>query len=69
MSKDESAKKFNQALDNACGELNEAARISPELFEGDELKVVRREIARLMEQVESRLLPVLRQRYPGAQEG
>jgi hypothetical protein len=49
-------KAFRDALNNACGEVNEAARVSTELFEGEELKSVRRELARLMEVIESQLL-------------
>ena len=47
---------FKDALNNACGEINEAARLSDEVFEGEELKVVRRELARLMEIIDSKLL-------------
>jgi len=52
----ESNAAFRAALDNACGEINEAARLSTDLFEGDELKLVRRELARLMEIIDSKLL-------------
>lgn len=44
---------FQTALNNACGELNEAARLSVELFEGNDLQHVRRELARLMEIIDS----------------
>ena len=47
---------FQAALNNACGEINEAARLSPYLFEGDELSQVQRELARLMEIIDSKLL-------------
>jgi hypothetical protein len=47
---------FRAALNAACGEINEAARISPELFEGDTLKTVRRELARLMEIIDAKIL-------------
>lgn len=47
---------FRVALDNACGEINEAARLSSEIFEEEELKAVRRELARLMEIIDSKLL-------------
>jgi hypothetical protein len=47
---------FRAALNNACGEINEAARLSAYLFEGDELSQVQRELARLMEIIESKLL-------------
>lgn len=47
---------FRAALDNACGEINEAARLSSEIFEEEELKAVRRELARLMEIIDSKLL-------------
>ena len=47
---------FRAALDAACGEINEAARISTELFEGDTLRTVRRELARLMEIIDAKIL-------------
>ena len=50
---------FRAALNNACGEINEAARLSTEIFAADELKVVRRELARLMQIIDSRLLVLL----------
>lgn len=53
---EQSTEAFRQALDNACGEINEAARLSKDLFQGDELSSVRRELARLMEIIESKLL-------------
>jgi hypothetical protein len=45
-----------RALNNACGEINEAARLAPDIFSGDELKLVRRELARLMEVMDSQVL-------------
>jgi hypothetical protein len=53
---------FQEALNNACGEINEAARLCPELFTGDELQSVRRELARLMEIIDSRILARLTER-------
>ena len=47
---------FKIALDNACGEINEAARLSSDIFEGDDLAFVRRELARLMESIDMKLL-------------
>ena len=47
---------FRSALNNACGEIDEAARLSSELFTGSELQSVRRELARLMEIIDSRIL-------------
>jgi hypothetical protein len=47
---------FRAALNNACGEINEAARLAPDIFSGDELKLVRRELARLMEVIDSEVL-------------
>lgn len=47
---------FRASLDAACGEINEAARISEKLFEGENLQVVRRELARLMEIIEAKIL-------------
>jgi hypothetical protein len=51
-----SVDEFRQALNNACGEINEAARLSSDIFNGEQLEQVRRELARLMEAIESRLL-------------
>jgi hypothetical protein len=53
------AKDFCAALDNACGEIDEAARLCVDLFDGDDLKEVRRELARLMEIIDSRVLSKL----------
>jgi hypothetical protein len=47
---------FYSALNNACAEINEAARLAPEIFAGDELALVRRELARLMEIIDSKIL-------------
>ena len=52
----EKTKAFKDALNNACGEINEAALLSTELFAGQDLKVVRRELARLMEIIDSQIL-------------
>jgi hypothetical protein len=49
-------KAFKGALNKACGEINEAAKLSSEIFDGDELKMVRRELARLMEIIDLQLL-------------
>jgi len=51
---------FRSALNSACGELNEAARLATELFSGDELKLVRRELARLMVAIRSDVLSRLK---------
>jgi hypothetical protein len=56
LNKQQSTEQFRAALNNACGEVNEAARLSVDIFEGDELKMVRRELARLMEIIDSKLL-------------
>jgi hypothetical protein len=50
------AKAFREALNNACGEINEAALLSTEIFSGQELSHVRRELARLMETIDSQIL-------------
>jgi hypothetical protein len=55
---------FRDALNNACGEINEAARLSPQIFAADELKRVRRELARLLEAIESQLLAHLKDNEP-----
>lgn len=52
----EKAKAFKDALNTACGEINEAALLSTELFSGQELNLVRRELARLMEIIDSQIL-------------
>jgi hypothetical protein len=49
-------KAFRDALNNACGEINEAARLSTEIFSGENLNVVRRELARVMEIIDSKVL-------------
>jgi hypothetical protein len=53
---EQSKEAFRQALNNACGEINKAARLSSDLFQGEELSTVRRELARLMEIIDSKLL-------------
>ena len=53
---EQASKAFRSALNNACGEINEAARLSTEIFAGDELREVRRELARLTEMIDSRVL-------------
>jgi len=47
---------FRAALNNACGEINEVARLSVDIFAAEELATVRRELARLMESIDSKLL-------------
>jgi hypothetical protein len=47
---------FRAALNTACGEINEAARLSEKLFEGEDLKLIRRELARLMEIIDAKIL-------------
>ena len=47
---------FKSALNNACGEINEAARLAPEIFADAELVLARRELARLMEIIDSKIL-------------
>ena len=51
-----SVEEFRAALNNACGEISEAARLSPDIFTGDDLAIVRRELARLMEIIDSKIL-------------
>ena len=55
----EKAKAFRHALNNACGEIDEAL-LSTELFSGQELQLVRRELARLMEIIDMKILARLR---------
>jgi hypothetical protein len=52
----EKTKAFRDALNNACGEINEAGLLSTEIFSAQDLQVVRRELARLMEIIDSRIL-------------
>ena len=52
----QASKAFRSALNNACGEINEAARLSTEIFADDELREITRELARLMEMIDSRVL-------------
>jgi hypothetical protein len=47
---------FRTALNNACGEINEAARLSPDIFDGDDLLFIRRELAHLMNNIDSKIL-------------
>ena len=47
---------FRAALNAACGEVSEAAKISLELFEGERLNTVQRELARLMEIIDGKIL-------------
>ena len=59
------AREFLAALNTACGEIDEAAMLSVAIFaDPEELRVVRRELARLMTQIDSRILPVLKKHYP-----
>jgi hypothetical protein len=51
-----SVEEFKHALNTACGEINEAARLAGDVFEGESLKAVRRELARLMEIVDAKIL-------------
>lgn len=57
---EQTAEAFRAALNTACGEINEAARLSPDLFSGDDLKLVLRELARLMETIDSKILARLK---------
>ena len=59
MDQDKIKNDFRNALNNACGEINEAARLSNDIFKEDELKLARRELARLMEIIDSKILPLL----------
>ena len=61
-----SAEEFREALNRACGEIDEAARLSSDIFNGEQLEQVRRELARLMETIDSKLLSRLSQSPPNA---
>ena len=56
MANTQAVEEFRAALNNACGEINEAARLAPDIFSGDELKLIRRELAHLMEVIDSQVL-------------
>ena len=62
----ESVEAFRHALNNVYGEVNEAARLSRDIFSGDEAKFVRRELARIMELIDSRLLTLLEKQEQSA---
>lgn len=49
---------FIDALNNLCGEANEAALHAPNLLADSELLQARRELARIMEIVEGKLMPL-----------
>ncbi len=51
-------KNFQEALNIVCGEINGAASMSRAVFDGDDLKTVQRELARLMEIIDSKILPL-----------
>ena len=57
---------FIHAVEALCGEANEAARLSVELFSEPQLKEVRRTLARCMELMDSVVFPVVHAQYPGA---
>ena len=57
---DQAKDAFRATLNNACNKINEAARLSVDIFQGDDLKAVRRELARIMEIVEAQLLARLK---------
>ena len=60
---DERARDFTTAINRLCGVANEAARLAVELFDEEELKIVRRELARMMEISEAKILPIVRRRF------
>lgn len=55
---------LEKTLENICGEANEAANLATTLFKDDELKVIRRELARIMEIIDAKILPIYRAKYP-----
>lgn len=61
----ENAELFLAALNRACGEVDEAAKLSKTIFaDEEEIREVRRELGRLMTQIDLRIIPVLRKHYP-----
>lgn len=64
-STDRAEKDFIDAVHSMCAEANEAASLAGHVFEGDALIGVRRELARVMEIAEMKLLfPLLRSHDP-----
>jgi hypothetical protein len=55
---------FKNALNNACGEINEAARLASAILADAELAVARHELARLMEIIDSKILVLKMQGDP-----
>ena len=60
---DQRALDFTTAIDRLCGEANEAAKLAVELFDEEDLNTVRRELARMMEISEVKILPIVRRRF------
>ena len=59
LSKQKKIESFNNAIEIICGEANEAAELSAALFSDKDLNVVRRELARIMEIVEIKIIPII----------
>ncbi|MEM7612852.1 MAG: hypothetical protein AAF270_14305 [Pseudomonadota bacterium] len=62
----ERLQEFSSIIDRICGEANEAACLAADLFDGEELQVVRRELARMMEISEAKILPIVRKAEEGS---
>lgn len=61
----ERLQEFSSIIEKICGEANEAAHLAADLFDGEELQVVRRELARMMEISEAKILPIVRKAEEG----
>lgn len=51
-------KQFQDVIEKLCGEANEAAKIASSIFKDDDLAIVLRELARIMEVAEAKILPI-----------
>lgn len=60
---DQLARDFTSAIDRLCGEANEAAKLAVDLFDEEDLKTIQRELARVMEISEAKILPIVRRRF------
>jgi hypothetical protein len=58
------ATQFIESLNKLCGEASEAARLSPNIFTDDELKQVKRHLAKCMEIIDGEVIPILKKHHP-----
>ena len=57
MTNEDSTELLRQALENICSEANEAARLASIVLAPDNASTFRRELARIMEIVDGKLIP------------